>query len=197
MGSSDERKLSRRERRQLEKIGTAIDQAVGSYDEAKAQDPRIEEALRGIDEAPNTLVFALDLNVAAALGELHRHGSYRLDWVMAGIRNLGRLTAAHNRVSDEQAEAQVNSVVGQFSDKFGQNLIVWMTAPSTEKEDVVSIFVHMIDALGLPDPREAETESDQAPPAEDALTRLALLYQNGLITEDEYRLLLKDKLIES
>jgi hypothetical protein len=178
-------------------LGDAVDQAYETYDQAKAQDPRIEEAFRDIDDAQNTLVFALALNVAAKLEAFHAMGPYRLDWVATGRRNLVRLTAEHYDESPEQAEERVKVVEKEFSEKLGKTLIVWMAAiPTTEKEDVLSMFVHMIVGLGLPDPREAETAPDDGPPEEDELTRLALLYQNGLITEDEYRLLLKDKLIE-
>jgi hypothetical protein len=122
---TSEVKLSRRQKRTVDAIGSALDDAAAAYDSARAGDERIDESIEILRAAPSLEVFDSALNLAHDLDALYRIGRYRIAWVRAARDGLVRLAVEQQGISKDAAEARLQAVEVDHQVRLGSKPIIW------------------------------------------------------------------------
>lgn len=196
-------RMARREEAVVDAIGSAMDASMKTYDDLKDRDPQIQATIDSIKSVSDADSFTAALASAALMDSRIGAGPFRLDWVMAARKTLVQLVTSQSGISEDEAELQVAEVEDTLRGELGKTPVVW--AMSASPDEAVALFAHLVERLApgtraevTADPKPMQrgakesgeagsvTETDPDDSTLDQIERLAILYERGLISEEEY-----------
>ena len=200
----EELKLTRRQKRDMARIGAAMTASNESYEAAKARLPGINEALEALTDASDSASFKSALADAQAVEEYFNAGLYRIAWVRKSADSIIFIASIHFQESLEQAKSRVAAVESELREELETSPIVWAITKAASAAEAGSVIIDLFNRVGLDEKDTTETaaefnaiagtadspsniETSEEVSIVQQLERLASLFEQELITEVEYQ----------